>query len=513
MNRLLRMVAGAGGALGVVLMVPPVAAALEATLAGHMLVQIPLLILAGGLLAIGIPGAGTACIQRINDNGAPGLVLAAALLLYWMLPRALDAALVSRAVEAAKFLSVPAIGALVVISWPRLGFVGRNFVILNAISMFAAEGWLFFIAPVRLCNAYLIDDQAMVGAAFLTLSGTLFCSVLWRGIVGPLSRKERFGLPVVPVSFFGMVLGLAGLGNGWRVAAQMWAAPAWIGEAVLLAAAAVWFLLLVMFVLKWLYAPAAALAEARHPVTGCYVGLVFVTTLLIAVAALPYSRPVATLLAVAGWGGHILFSASITGGLWRGPREPGMTTAVLYLPTVAGNFVAAIAAGALGYSNLGMLFLGAGLLSWLAIESVLMHHLYTTGPTPPALRPTLGIQLAPPVVCCVAYLSVNGGVPDTFAQILFGYGLLQAVVMIRLIPWFFGQSFVPGQWAFSFGVVALPLSALRMTQHGVQGPIAQLALPLFAAANLIIGYFAVRTVWLLITDRLLSPPVPQPAEV
>lgn len=315
----------------------------------------------------------------------------------------------------------------------------------------------------------------------------------------------------MPASFFGMVLGLAGLGNGWRVAAEIGAAPAWVGEATLLGAGAVWLLLVVLYLGKWVWARGAALEEARHPIMGCYVGLTFVTTLLIAVAVLPYSRAVALLLAGVGGIGQVVFSASITGGLWRAGREGVMTTAVLYLPTVGGNFVAAMAAGALGYADIGVLFFGAGLLSWLAIESVLMHQLYTGGPLPAPLRPILGIQLAPPVVCCVAYLAVNGGHPDLFAQMLFGYGLFQAAVMIRLIPWFREQPFVPGYWAFSFGVVAMPLSALRMVQHGLSGPVAGLALPLFAVANLIIGYFAVSTVRLLVTGRLLPPaaaPIP-----
>jgi len=37
-----------------------------------------------------------------------------------------------------------------------------------------------------------------------------------------------------------MVLGLGGLGNGWRVAARVWGAPTFIGEAFALTAVAVW---------------------------------------------------------------------------------------------------------------------------------------------------------------------------------------------------------------------------------------------------------------------------------
>jgi len=48
--------------------------------------------------------------------------------------------------------------------------------------------------------------------------------------------------PLIPATFFGMVLALGGLGNGWRVAARIWGAPAFIGEALALSAAAIWFL-------------------------------------------------------------------------------------------------------------------------------------------------------------------------------------------------------------------------------------------------------------------------------
>ena len=53
---------------------------------------------------------------------------------------------------------------------------------------------------------------------------------------------------------------------------------------------------------------------------------------------------------------------------------------------------------------------------------------------PAPLRPTLGIQLAPPVVGGVAYLSVTTGTPDLLAYAMLGYGVLQALLLLRLLP-------------------------------------------------------------------------------
>lgn len=142
---------------------------------------------------------------------------------------------------------------------------------------------------------------------------------------------------------------------------------------------------------------------------------------------------------------------------------------------VAGGFVSAIVADALGYRELGVLFFVMGIFSWLALESIIIQRLFLLEALPNPLRPMLGIQLAPPVVDCVAYLSTIGGQPDTFAQILFGYGLLQALILLRLMPWLFQQPFAASYWAFTFGIAALALSVLSFCRrwhgrsHGMAG--------------------------------------------
>lgn len=124
-----------------------------------------------------------------------------------------------------------------------------------------------------------------------------------------------------------------------------------------------------------------------------------------------------------------------------GGHKPEIITPILYLSTVAGSFVSAIVASTLGYREWVQLFFGGGLFSWLALESMIMQRLYLLEALPKPLRPTLGIQLAPPAVGCVAYLSLTSGQPDAFAQFLFGYGLFQALILLRLLPWLFQQPF------------------------------------------------------------------------
>jgi tellurite resistance protein len=198
------------------------------------------------------------------------------------------------------------------------------------------------------------------------------------------------------------------------------------------------------------------------------------------------------------------FSLWRTGRLWMGGRDHSATTAVLYLPSVAGGFVLASALASLGWPDAGQLAFGAALFSWLAIESVLLHRLYTLPEMPAPLRPTLGIQIASPAVGAVAYLNVGGGQPDFVARALIGYALLQFLILARLWPWLRAAGPTPGWWAFSFGLAALPTAAVKLVAHGDRGIMAWLAPLLSAVGTLAIFAIAAMTLVLLARGKLLS---------
>ncbi len=309
----------------------------------------------------------------------------------------------------------------------------------------------------------------------------------------------------IPASFFGIVLGVMALGNDWRVAAGLWNLPRGIGETIMLLGAGIWGLLAAMYAAKWVWHRDEALAEAAHPIQCCFIGLAPVSTLLVSIAALPYSRATAIVFFSLGAAGTVAFSVWRHGGLWKGGRDPSTTTPVLYLPAVAGNFVVATAAGALGWTAWGQLFFGAGLFAWLALESVILHRLLVADALAVPLRPTLGIQLAPPAVGLVAYLSVTDGDPGLLAQMLFGYALLQGLILLRLLPWIRQQPFAPSYWAFTFGVGALSLAAEHLAERGVGGAAASLAPILFAVANAVIGSIAIGSIVQLVRGKLLPP--------
>ncbi len=300
-----------------------------------------------------------------------------------------------------------------------------------------------------------------------------------------------------------MVLGVIGMGFAWRYAATIWPVSPLIGEGLEFLAMSIWLLLVLAFVIRVVKYPQTVKEEICHPLMSSFVSLLPATTILVSIGVAPYIRILAVGMFACGAVVQLMYAAWQSAGLWRGTHPHAATTPGLYLPTVANNFISAMACGALGYHDLGILFLGAGVFSWLSLEPAILHRLRSEGELPAMVRTSLGIQLAPALVACSAYLSVNGGQPDFFAKMLFGYGLLQLLFILRLIPWCMTQSFNASFWSFSFGISALATTALHLSKGSNDGVFSAIALPIFIFTNVIIGLLLVRTVILLMQGKLI----------
>ena len=152
-----------GAALLALLALPPVRHAMEASMWRHMLGQFPLWMAAGALLAAALPTRARVLLARGNTLGITGLVAVALVLAVLMIPRVLDLALLRPEVEWAKLAALLGAGAALRLSWRQAGLVLQFFFLGNVLPMMAVVGSLYVDSPLRLCNAYLLDDQVRLG--------------------------------------------------------------------------------------------------------------------------------------------------------------------------------------------------------------------------------------------------------------------------------------------------------------------------------------------------------------
>ena len=188
-----RTQAALGLALCALLAWPALRHALEASMWRHMVLQFPLLMGAGALLAAALPPRARGAVARWNAHGIAGLVGVAVVLGVLMVPRALDLALREPAIEAAKYAALLLAGAALRLSWRAAGLVVQGFFLGNVLPMTAVVGQLYIDAPLRLCNAYLLDDQARLGQWLIALAALL--ALGWLAQVGWwMARREGMAL-------------------------------------------------------------------------------------------------------------------------------------------------------------------------------------------------------------------------------------------------------------------------------------------------------------------------------
>ena len=185
--------------LWLLLAFPAVRSWFEHTMVRHMLVQMPLLALIGACFAAAwmhahrdtLAARALHGVQRFNAGGATGILAASFILMLWMLPRCLDLARLDLAVDGLKFVTIPAAGLAVALSWGRLPAIARAVVHLEVIASFLRFGWGYLAADTRLCLAYLGEDQQRAGELLLWIGAAYAVLVVWRPLFGGSLRSAQ----------------------------------------------------------------------------------------------------------------------------------------------------------------------------------------------------------------------------------------------------------------------------------------------------------------------------------
>ena len=268
------------------------------------------------------------------------------------------------------------------------------------------------------------------------------------------STTFRQTLLTIPPNFFAIPFGLAGLAAVWRYANAQHIAPRSIGEALFVLAAVTFVLLTTALLTKLVVAPRLLRADLTNPIKNPFTSLFPISGMLLALGLVPYAHIIATMLFFIFFTATWLLGGWLTGQWIVGKHDADFIHPGYLLPTVAGGLVAANGAATLGFSALGWLSFGLGIVCWLMLGSVVLNRLFSRPQLPAALVPTLVVELGPPAVAGNAYFVLNGNKIDMLAYVLAGYVILMLLVQIRLVPLYYRTPFAPSFWSFTFPLAA-----------------------------------------------------------
>ena len=89
---------------------------------------------------------------------------------------------------------------------------------------------------------------------------------------------------------------------------------------------------------------------------------------------------------------------------------------------------------------------------------------------------------------------------------LLGYAIVQALMVLRLMPWI-RQPFTLSYWAFTFGATAISTGTMRFAERGDDPVFTTLAPVLFAMSNVVIAGLSIASVaWVLRTKPAPATP-------
>ncbi|MCI2811088.1 hypothetical protein [Eoetvoesiella caeni] len=162
---------------------------LEASMTRHMGLELPLLFIVGWFAA---RVAGACLFQALapwNAAGVPALTFSMIAVSVWMVPSALDYAVLLPGVALAKVISMVLAGMLAGLSWHRTNIIVQTFFIMNWFWMTFVVGMLYREAPQQLCSVYLADEQADAGLAMM--GWTVIGLLLWApGVIRKLRQWD-----------------------------------------------------------------------------------------------------------------------------------------------------------------------------------------------------------------------------------------------------------------------------------------------------------------------------------
>lgn len=167
---------------------------LEASMGRHMVLELPLLFVCGWWFA----GALRPHRQMTDHLGArraplamslPALLTALLISSFWMLPIALDNAVLIPGYNLIKFLSVLLAGFLSGLGWRRAGVILQGFFIVNWAWMTITAGLLYQTAPQQLCSVYLDEQQQSAGTGLVLLASLILGVWLLMAML-KLTREE-----------------------------------------------------------------------------------------------------------------------------------------------------------------------------------------------------------------------------------------------------------------------------------------------------------------------------------
>jgi tellurite resistance protein len=300
-------------------------------------------------------------------------------------------------------------------------------------------------------------------------------------------RMEHF-----PISWFALVMGLAGVAIAWSRGEVILKLPVHVGSYLLYSAVLAFVVLLALYALKAVRHRPEVVKEFGHPIKLNFFPTISIGLILLSIGFLHDCPELSRYLWMTGAAIHLLFTFYVMSA-WINHRqfEIQHINPAWFIPVV-GNILVPIAGVHHASPEISWFFFAIGLVFWLVLMTIIFYRMIFHEPLPARLVPTLFILIAPPAVGFIAYMSLTESF-DAFARVLYYAALFLTLMLLTQARRFYTVPFFLSWWAYSFPMAAITIATLVVYKNTGLAFFHGLSLALLALLSLIIAFLVVRT--------------------
>lgn len=322
----------------------------------------------------------------------------------------------------------------------------------------------------------------------------------------PATSASAHGrLEHMPVSMFSIVMGLAGTTIALEKAEHRWAWSVSPSTVLLAVTAAVFVLISLAYLSKFIWHRAHVVAEFNHPIRLSFFPAMSIGMLLLAIATLGHYPGISLYLWALGATVQLLFTLAILSNWMHHEKFQVQHSNPAWFIPIVGNILVPIAGVPLGYQEVSWFYFSVGLMMWTPLLAVLFNRFFFHPMIPSKLLPTLFILIAPPAVGFISWVKLHGGVVDDTARIFYYFGLFITMLLLAQARYFMKASFALPWWAYTFPVAALTIATSVMAEKVGGGFFAALFPVLLASLVLLVSVISARTVMAMVRGQICVP--------
>jgi tellurite resistance protein len=300
----------------------------------------------------------------------------------------------------------------------------------------------------------------------------------------PLSLPKPGLWRRTPPAIFPPIMGLFGLGLGWRAAAPAYGLPPAIGDMILGAVALLFVFAAIAYLAKPLRRVGVLVEELRILPGRAGLAAASLSLMLLAASLAPFAPALALGVAVLAFGLHLGLVVLLVYVMRAGPPEGRVVTPVFHLSFV-GFIIGGVAANALGYAQIAQGVLWAMLVPAALIWAISARQLLRQLPPAP-LRPLLAIHLAP---ACLFTIVAEGAGLGGVAAVFGALAVVLAVALLAVGRWLTEAGFSALWGAFTFPLSAFATALILLSDgQGALGVVAGVLLLIASAVVPLIAY-------------------------